>query len=132
MNVAIIPARGGSKGIKDKNIIRFAGKPLIYWTIRSAKMSKLIDKIYVSTDSTEIEKVSELYGVEVLKDLIIYQVIKLKLSMFYSFTLKAFLVLKLYFASANISLKTKWFYRRDRISKFEKSNFSNLATGSLY
>ena len=61
MNVAIIPARGGSKGIKDKNIIRFAGKPLIYWTIRSAKMSKLIDKIYVSTDSTEIEKVSELY-----------------------------------------------------------------------
>ena len=50
MNVAIIPARGGSKGIKDKNIIRFAGKPLIYWTIRSAKMSKLIDKIYDDND----------------------------------------------------------------------------------
>ena len=66
MNIAIIPARAGSKGIKDKNLINFAGKPLIYWTIRAAKMSKYIDGIYVSTDSLEIKKISESFGVKVL------------------------------------------------------------------
>ena len=66
MNIVIIPARAGSKGIKNKNLINFAGKPLIYWSIRSAKMSKQVDEIYVSTDSQEIRKVSESFGVKVL------------------------------------------------------------------
>ena len=49
--VAIIPARSGSKSIKDKNIQFINNKPLIYWTIKSAKESKKIDQIYFSTNS---------------------------------------------------------------------------------
>ncbi len=52
-NVGFIPARGGSRGIKNKNIANCAGKPLIYWTLKAAQDSKL-DKIFVSTDSAEI------------------------------------------------------------------------------
>ena len=50
MNVALIPARAGSKGIKDKNKKLFNSKPLIYWTIKQAKESKYIDKVFVSSD----------------------------------------------------------------------------------
>ena len=52
--LAIIPARKGSKGIKNKNIKNFNGKPLIYWTIKAAKKSKFIDKLIVSTNSKNI------------------------------------------------------------------------------
>ena len=44
----LIPARGGSKGIPNKNIKKFNGKPLIEWSIKSALESKLVDKIVVS------------------------------------------------------------------------------------
>ena len=54
--IAIIPARGGSKQIKNKNIKKFFGKPLIHWTIEAAINSNSIDKIYVSTDSESIIK----------------------------------------------------------------------------
>ena len=53
--LAIIPARKGSKGIKNKNFKLFNGKPLIYWTLKSAKKSKYLDKILVSTDSKKIQ-----------------------------------------------------------------------------
>ena len=49
--VAIIPARSGSKSIKDKNIINYRGKPLIYHSISIALKSKLVDRVIVSTDS---------------------------------------------------------------------------------
>ncbi len=62
--LAIIPARGGSKGIKDKNITNFCGKPLIHWTISAAINSKLIDKVIVSTDSRKIKKIANNYEVE--------------------------------------------------------------------
>lgn len=52
--IAIIPARSGSKGIKNKNRINFFGKPLIYWTINSALKSNYLDKIIVSTDDLKI------------------------------------------------------------------------------
>ena len=52
--LAIIPARGGSKSIKNKNIANLLGKPLIYHSIMTAKESKLIQKIVVSTDSNKI------------------------------------------------------------------------------
>lgn len=52
--LAIIPARGGSKGLPGKNIIELNGKPLICWTIEQAKKSKYLDKIYISTDSQKI------------------------------------------------------------------------------
>jgi len=61
--VAIIPARSGSKGVIDKNIKLLNGKPLLAYTILSAKATKNIDKIFVSTDSTEYADIAKEYGV---------------------------------------------------------------------
>ena len=58
----IIPARGGSKGLPRKNILPFAGKPLISWTIDQARASRLIDHVVVSTDDDEIAEVARKYG----------------------------------------------------------------------
>ncbi|MBK5262595.1 MAG: acylneuraminate cytidylyltransferase family protein [Peptostreptococcaceae bacterium] len=63
--LAIIPARGGSKGIPNKNITDLGGKPLIVHSIIVAQNSKYIDNIFVSTDSKSIAAVSEKYGVKV-------------------------------------------------------------------
>jgi hypothetical protein len=63
--LAIIPARGGSKGLPGKNIKPLCGKPLIGWTIEQAQASKYIDEIFVSTDSKEIATVAEDFGVKV-------------------------------------------------------------------
>lgn len=62
MKIAIIPARGGSKRIKNKNIVNFCGKPLIAYSLEVAKKSGLFDKIHVSTESDEIRAVSEGLG----------------------------------------------------------------------
>lgn len=64
--VAIIPARGGSKGIPRKNIRLLNGKPLISYAIEVAKKSSLIDKVVVSTDDAEISNIARQYGAEVL------------------------------------------------------------------
>ncbi|MBI4118605.1 MAG: acylneuraminate cytidylyltransferase family protein [Parcubacteria group bacterium] len=63
--VAIIPARGGSKGIPGKNIIPLGGKPLIAYSIETAKRSKLISRIIVTTDDEKIAAVAREYGAEV-------------------------------------------------------------------
>ena len=63
--IALIPARGGSKGIPKKNIIDLGGHPLIAYSIAVAKLSKLIDRIIVSTDSKEIAQIAKKYGAEV-------------------------------------------------------------------
>lgn len=63
--LALIPARGGSKGIKDKNIISVCGKPLISYSICAARKSKYVDDVVVTTDSNTIAKVSREYGAEV-------------------------------------------------------------------
>lgn len=63
--LALIPARGGSKGIKDKNIIDLCGKPLIAYSIEAAKESKYIDEVIVSTDSEKIAKVARSYNANV-------------------------------------------------------------------
>ena len=66
MNIlALIPARGGSKGIKMKNIKKFKGKELIYWSIKIAKDSKYINRIIVSTDNNKIKETALKYGAEV-------------------------------------------------------------------
>ena len=62
--LAIIPARGGSKGIPRKNIRSFAGYPLIAWSIAAAKQSELITRIIVSTDDEEIAAVARQWGAE--------------------------------------------------------------------
>ena len=65
MIYVLIPARGGSKSIKDKNIVKIKKKELIYFTIQTAKKLKKISKIVVSTDSKKIAKIAKLYGAEV-------------------------------------------------------------------
>ena len=63
--IAIIPARGGSKRIKRKNIKKFHNEPIISYSINQAKKSKLFDRIIVSTDDVEIADISKEYGAEV-------------------------------------------------------------------
>jgi CMP-N,N'-diacetyllegionaminic acid synthase len=62
--VALIPARSGSKGVVDKNIMLLGGIPLISYSIVAAKKSKLIDRIIVSTDSEEYAEIARSYGAE--------------------------------------------------------------------
>lgn len=66
MILGITPARGGSKSILRKNIKEICGKPLIAWTIETAKKSKLLDRYIVSTEDKEIAEISKKYGAEVL------------------------------------------------------------------
>lgn len=61
-NLAIIPARGGSKRIPRKNIKSFLGKPIIAYSIEAALKSGLFDEVMVSTDDTEITKIAKEYG----------------------------------------------------------------------
>jgi CMP-N,N'-diacetyllegionaminic acid synthase len=61
----VIPARGNSKGIKNKNIIKINGKELIFYTIKISKMVKEASKVVVSTDSKKILKLSKKYGADV-------------------------------------------------------------------
>lgn len=63
---AIIPARGGSKGVPKKNVRILAGKPLLAHSILDAKQAKLIEKVYVSTDDPEISEISRENGAEVI------------------------------------------------------------------
>ena len=63
--LTIIPARGGSKGIKLKNLSKINDKPLVAFSIEHSLESKLINRTIVSTDNEEIAKVSEEYGAEI-------------------------------------------------------------------
>ncbi len=66
LKVAIIPARGGSKGLPGKNIRTLTGKPLIAHSIIHSLEAKLIDKVYVSTDDHEIAEIAQEYGAEII------------------------------------------------------------------
>jgi N-acylneuraminate cytidylyltransferase/CMP-N,N'-diacetyllegionaminic acid synthase len=63
--LGLITARGNSKGIHKKNIKQLSGKPLIAWTIEEALKCKKIERVIVSTDSSEIAEISSIYGAEV-------------------------------------------------------------------
>jgi pseudaminic acid cytidylyltransferase len=63
--IAIIPARIGSKRIKQKNILPIGGKPMISWVIHNALMSEVFEKIFVSTDSPKIASIAKKSGAEV-------------------------------------------------------------------
>ncbi len=67
MNIALIPARGGSKGIPRKNLVDFCGKPLLQWSIEQAKAAKSVDRVFVSTDDDEIAALTEKCGGEVIR-----------------------------------------------------------------
>ena len=66
-NVAIIPARGGSKRVVNKNIREFRGLPLLAWSISSAKLSKQVDEVVVSSDCKNILSVAREYGAIAMK-----------------------------------------------------------------
>jgi N-acylneuraminate cytidylyltransferase len=70
MKIAIVPARGGSKRIKDKNIVDFCGKPMMAYSLEAARQSGLFDVIHVSTDSERIAEVARSLGfpVDFLRD----------------------------------------------------------------
>lgn len=61
-SVAIIPARGGSKGLPGKNLADICGKPLVAWSVEQACMATRIDSVWVSSDSEEILTVAQRYG----------------------------------------------------------------------
>tara|TARA_B100000035_G_scaffold73922_1_gene61219 strand:+ start:2816 stop:3520 length:705 start_codon:yes stop_codon:yes gene_type:complete len=63
---AFIFARGGSKGLKNKNLFKIGGKPLIAHSIEAAQNNKKIQKVFVSSDSKEIKNVSRAYGAEII------------------------------------------------------------------
>lgn len=63
--IAIIPARSGSKGIKDKNIKLLCGRPILEWSLKAALKATLINKVYISTDSEKYAKIAEKVGVNV-------------------------------------------------------------------
>ena len=65
--IAVIPARGGSKGVPRKNVRDVAGKPLIAWTVEAALCAKCVDTVAVSTDDAEIASVAERYGARVVR-----------------------------------------------------------------
>ncbi len=65
MNLAVIPARGGSKRIRRKNILPFAGKPMLAHAIEGARRSGLFGRIVVSTDDAEIAAIARAWGAEV-------------------------------------------------------------------
>jgi YrbI family 3-deoxy-D-manno-octulosonate 8-phosphate phosphatase len=64
--IAIIPARGGSKGLPRKNVLPLAGKPLLAWTIDAAKNAQSVGRVFVSTDDPEIAQIAERYSAEVV------------------------------------------------------------------
>ena len=63
-NIAIIPARSGSKGVKDKNIRELLGKPLLAYSIEAAEKSGCFDNIFVSTDDERYALIAEKYGAD--------------------------------------------------------------------
>jgi CMP-N,N'-diacetyllegionaminic acid synthase len=68
MNIhSIIPARGGSKGVRNKNIIDFCGKPLIAWTVEQCLSSKYVSHVWVTSNSQEILDVAEKYGAKTIR-----------------------------------------------------------------
>ena len=64
-NIAIIPARSGSKGLKDKNIKELNGKPLMAYTIEAALESGIFDCVHVSTDSENYAEIGRQFGADV-------------------------------------------------------------------
>lgn len=66
MRVALVTARGGSKGLPRKNILKLHGFPLIGWTIKAAQECGMVDRVYVSTEDEEIAKISKSLGANII------------------------------------------------------------------
>jgi CMP-N-acetylneuraminic acid synthetase len=129
MNLAIIPARGGSKGLPGKNIRELCGKPLIAWSIEAAKKSKKLDRIVVSTDSEDIANVSRQFDCEVLM-----RPSQLATDESTTISLVTHIATEIPEAKNFVVLQPTSPLRKDHLIddcflEFEKDKFSNLATG---
>lgn len=128
--ISIIPARSGSKSIKDKNIKLFKGKPLIFWSIKSSKQCKKINKTIVSTDSKRYANIAYKCGADIV--LIRPKKISKDNSSDLEFINHAIRYLKFdYEYIAHLRPTTPLRNISDlneAISKFKKTNFSSLRT----
>src|SRR5258708_14497008 len=129
MRLAVIPARGGSKGVPGKNIRVLQGKPLICWSIQAAQQATSVDRIIVSTDSDAIASIAVNCGAEVLKR-------PAELATDEATTLAVMGHVAANISSANtfiILQPTSPLRDRDLIDDcvklYEKGQYSNLATG---
>lgn len=129
MTAAIIPARGGSKGLPGKNIKDLLGKPLIAWSIESALNSKLIDQVFVSTDDDSIKECALLYGANVdMRPIELASDDATTISVIQDFILRypkfdTIVILQPTSPIRKSSLID------DCLNKFNSQNFTNLATG---
>jgi CMP-N-acetylneuraminic acid synthetase len=129
MNIAVIPARGGSKGLPGKNIKLLNNKPLIAWSIESALQSKKIDRVIVSTDSDEIKKVALEYGAEVID-----RPTHLSTDEATTISVLEHIIQEIPIADSIVVLQPTSPLRDDDlidncIEQYESDNYTNLATG---
>jgi CMP-N,N'-diacetyllegionaminic acid synthase len=138
--ICIIPARGGSKGLKFKNLQKINNKPLIYYPIKAAIRSGVCDKVCVSTDSIEIAKVAKKYGAEVpvlrkkkfSKDLTTTEeTLKNALIEFEEFYQTKFDIC-VFLASTNVFRKISWIKEAVNILKKDNKYESAFSVHSIY
>jgi CMP-N-acetylneuraminic acid synthetase len=129
MYIAIIPARGGSKGLPGKNIKLLNNKPLIAWSIESALKSKKIDRVIVSTDSVDIKNVALKYGAEVID-----RPAHLSTDEATTISVLEHIIEEIPLADSIVVLQPTSPLRDDSlidncIKEYESENYTNLATG---
>ncbi len=138
--ICIIPARGGSKGLKFKNLQKINNKALIYYPIKAAIRSGVCDKVCVSTDSIEIAKVAKKYGAEVpvlrkkkfSKDLTTTEeTLKNALIEFEKFYQTKFDIC-VFLASTNVFRKISWIKEAVNILKKDSKYESAFSVHSIY
>ena len=138
--ICIIPARGGSKGLKLKNLQKINNKPLIYYPIQAAIKSGVCDKVCVSTDSPDIAKIALKYGAEVpmlrdkkfSKDLTTTEeTLKNALLQFEEFYQTKFDIC-VFLASTNIFRKISWIKEAVNILKKNNKYESAFSVHSIY
>lgn len=132
--LCIIPARGGSKGIPMKNIIKLDNKPMLYYSINAAINSKYISRIIVSTDSIEITKIAEKLSAEVIKRPKRLSNGKLPMDPVIEHVLRFLEKKEKYFPDTIIILPNTSPLRNSKhideaIKKFQNKNFDSLTSG---
>lgn len=128
--LGLIPARGGSKRVLKKNVRSVNGKPLIYWSIKSAKESKLLDTVVVSTEDIEVKKIAEEYDVEVIERPKEYSTDNVSLTTVLKHALKTIPAENIVVLRPTSPIRIDSIIDQS-IKKFEKENGDSLMTGFM-
>ena len=129
MIAAVIPARGGSKGLPGKNIKKINGKPLIAWSIESALDSKFIDKVFVSTEDLNIKKSALKYGANIdIRPLNLASDTATTIAVLNDFSLRNPQFDTIVVLQPTSPVRDKGMIDKC-IKKYNSKNFTNLATG---